>query len=83
MKKNSKKKEAKHRSTELDKNFIELKEKTDEQKLHMTSEDFKKFKPREIILFDYILKNNTLINKYSWDKDGVKVICYSLIAISV
>jgi len=55
-------------------NFIELKEKTDDQIKHLTSEENKKYKPREIILYDYNLKNNSEINKYSWEKDGIKVI---------
>lgn len=70
MKKNNKKQKLKSQNLE---NYIELKEKTDEQTKHLTSEDYKKFKPREIILFDYHLKNNSEINKYSWEKDGFRV----------
>lgn len=71
MKRNNKKQKQKNKFS-LE-NCIELKEKTDEQTKHPTSEDYKKYKPREIILFDYHLKNNSEINKYSWEKDGAKV----------
>lgn len=71
MKKNNKKQKLKDKAS-LE-NYIELKEKTDDQLKHPTTEDYKKYKPREIILFDYHLKNNSEINKHSWEKDGPKV----------
>jgi len=80
MKKNIKKQKLKDKFS-LE-NSIELKEKTDDQTKHPTSEDYKKYKPRETILFDYHLKNNFEINKYSWEKDGVKVFCYYKILAS-
>lgn len=73
MKKNNKKQRSKDNKITLE-NCIELKEKTDDQIKHPTTEDYKKYKPREIILFDYHLKNNSEINKYSWEKDGFKVL---------
>lgn len=77
MNKTSKKQ--KFNNKNLCENFIELKEKTDDQIKHLTSEENKKYKPREIILYDYHMKNNPEINKYSWEKDGIKVIIIVLI----
>ncbi len=71
MKKNNKKQKQTTQYS-LD-NCIELKEKTDNQTKHPITEDYKKYKPRERILFDFHLKNNSEINKYSWEKDGAKV----------
>ncbi len=71
MKKNNKKQKLKNKN--ILENYIELREKTDEQKKHLTPEENKKYKPREIILFDFHLKNNIEINKHSWEKNGYKV----------
>lgn len=76
MKRNNKKQKPKNKT--ILENYIELKEKTDDQTKHPTSEDLKKYKPREIILFDYHLKNSSEINKYSWEKDGAKVYLFIL-----
>ena len=70
MKKSNKKEK---NQPEIPENYIELKEKTDEQTKHPTTEDFKKCKPKEIVLFNYYVKNSNFFIKYSWEKDGRQV----------
>lgn len=74
MKKTTKKSKVGNNKSFL--NYIELKEITDLKTLHFTSENYRKNKPKEIILYEYILNNDTKKNKYSWENDGREVILY-------
>ena len=54
-------------------NYIEMTEKSDNNKHHMTKEENRKIKPREFKNIKFILNNQTSIAKYSWESDGEKV----------
>jgi hypothetical protein len=51
---------------------IELKDRFDENQVHLTQE--RKIIPKEVKNLHYVLKNYTNLNKYSWKVDGERVI---------
>ena len=55
---------------------IELKEKTDEMKFRPTNEEERKIIPKEVKNLKFVIKNYPAVSKYTWEKDGDKVIKY-------
>lgn len=55
------------------KDYIEMTEKTDNHKLHMTKEENRKIKPKELRNVNFILNNHTHVARYTWEVEGEKV----------
>ncbi len=54
--------------------YIELREKRDDTKINMTREDNRKIIPEEVKNLRFILSNYSQITKYTWERDGEKII---------
>ncbi len=68
---NKSNKKQKNKQKREKENCIELKDvNSEEQNIHLTTEEHKKFKRREIILLNHQLKNNQELKKYTWEKQG-------------
>jgi len=58
---------------ERNNDYIEMIDKTDNNKIHMTKEENRKIKPKELHKINLIFKSQSNIAKYSWESDGEKV----------
>ena len=58
---------------ERNNDYIEMIEKTDKNKIHMTKEENRKIKPREFYKINFMLNSQSNVAKYSWESDGEKV----------
>jgi hypothetical protein len=52
---------------------IELKDKCEDNHIHLTPEQERRIVPKEVKNLHYVLNNYPHINKYSWEIDGERV----------
>ncbi len=58
---------------ERNNDYIEMIEKTDNNKIHMTKEENRKIKPKEFKNVNFVLNNHTHVARYTWEVEGEKV----------
>jgi hypothetical protein len=63
-------------------NILELKDKHNENKIILNTEDDRKIIPKEVKNLNFVLKNYPSVTKYTWEVDGERVCIFILILVN-